>query len=155
MCFCRKFENSKWPPFFRRENLFEIWAEYLVKIPWGSKISTKSPYLAPLRRYKQLGVFAENSKIQNGCHFFGRQNFFEIWAEYLAKIPWGSKILTKSLYLALLRRYRQFCVFAENLKIQNAHHLLKHKKCLKIGQSMLIRTPGDRKLQQNCSILHR
>ena len=47
--------------------------------------------------------FGENWKIQNGRHFL---KFFEI---------------LKSLYLAPLRRYRQFCVFALS-------HLLKIAK---------------------------
>ena len=153
MCFCRKFENSKWPPFFGSQKFFEIWAEYLANVPWGSKISMKSLYLAPLRRYEQFCVFAENSKIQNGRHFrkpkiflilgrvsckctlgvenfdeialsctvkeirailcfrrkfenskwlpfFESQKFFDIWAECLTNVPWGSKISTKWLYLA-------------------------------------------------------
>ena len=50
LCFRRKFENSKWPPFFESRKFFEIWAEYLAIVPWGWKISTKSLYPAPLRR---------------------------------------------------------------------------------------------------------
>ena len=63
-----------------------------------------------------------NSKIQNGCHFWGgeiflqkfenskwppflgRGKFFKNYQEYNAQIPCGSKILTKSLYLTRLRR---------------------------------------------------
>ena len=47
-----------------------------------------------------LRVTNKNSKIQNGCHFLGRGNFFENWQEYIAQIACGSKISTKSLYLA-------------------------------------------------------
>ena len=45
--FGKKFENSKWPPFLGRENFFENCQEYIDR---GSKISTKSLYLARLSR---------------------------------------------------------------------------------------------------------
>ena len=51
-----------------------------------------------------FAIFGKNSKIQNGRHFWGEENFFKNCREYNAQIPCGSKILTKSLYLAQLRR---------------------------------------------------
>ena len=51
--FCRKFENSKWPPFFRRQKFLK----FGQNIPWGSKISMKSLYLALLRIYQHFCVF--------------------------------------------------------------------------------------------------
>ena len=48
--FWQKFENSKWPPFLGRGNVFENCQEYIPQTPYGSKISTKSLYLARLRR---------------------------------------------------------------------------------------------------------
>ena len=48
--FWQKFENSKWSPFLKRVNFFENCKEQFAKIPFGSKISTKSLYLARLRR---------------------------------------------------------------------------------------------------------
>ena len=44
------------------------------------------------------------AKIQNGRHFWGGENFFENCKYYIPEIPCGSKISTKSLYLARLRR---------------------------------------------------
>ena len=41
-----------------------------------------------------------------------RQNCFENWNDYSADIPYGSKILLKSLYLAQFSRYKHFCVFS-------------------------------------------
>ena len=49
-------------------------------------------------------IFGKNLKIQNGLHFGGRENFFENCQKYIALIPCGSKISTKSLYIAWLRR---------------------------------------------------
>ena len=51
-----------------------------------------------------FAIFGKNSKNQNGHHFWGGENFFENCKEYNAQIPCGSKISTKSLYLARLRR---------------------------------------------------
>ena len=68
-----------------------------------------------------FAIFGKNSKIQNGRHFWGGENFLKIakiaflrypvgrkffinYQEYNAQIPCGSKISTKSLYLARLRR---------------------------------------------------
>ena len=45
-----KFENSKWPPYVGRGKLFENCREYTGQIPGESTISTKSLYLARLRR---------------------------------------------------------------------------------------------------------
>ena len=50
LCFANFGENSKWPPFLGRGKFFENCAEYTAQIPCGSKILTKSLYLARLRR---------------------------------------------------------------------------------------------------------
>ena len=79
LCFAIFGKSSKWPPLLGRGNFFENWQEHIPKIPCGSKISTKSLYLARLRRYKQFCVFpffGKKSKIQNGRHFWKGENFF-------------------------------------------------------------------------------
>ena len=129
--FCEKFENSKWPPFLARQNFFEKRHGYSAEIPCGSKISSKSLYLVRFSRYKHFyvlqflrkirkfkfflkigitalqrflcfAIFAKNSKIQI---------FFENWDNCSAEIPCGSKISSKSLYLARFSRYKHFSVF--------------------------------------------
>ena len=83
---------------------FENWQEYISKIAFGSKISTKSLYLA---RFKEIEadfgfcIFRNNSKWPP---FLGEEIFFENWQEYVFWIPCGLKISTKSLYLTRLRR---------------------------------------------------
>ena len=64
LCFSIFGKNSKWPPLLGRGNFFENWQEYIPKIPCGSKILTKSLYLARLRRYKQFCVFPFLAKIR-------------------------------------------------------------------------------------------
>ena len=126
---------------FSREDIFLNWAKLL--------------YLAPLRRYKHFCVFVENLKIQNGRHFSKDTFLKKIRAEYLANVAWGSTIYTKSLCLTPLKRYKQFCVFAENSKIQTGRHFSKDKIFLKFGQSSLQMYPGGRKFRRNRSISHR
>ena len=64
--------------------------------------------------------FCENSKIQNGRHCLARQNFFLNWHGYSAEIPCGSKISSKSLYLAGFSRYKHFCVLQFLRKFENS-----------------------------------
>ena len=54
--FCETFKNSKWPPFLARQIFFENWVSYTAKVPCGSKISSKSLYLAQFSRYKDFCV---------------------------------------------------------------------------------------------------
>ena len=101
--FCEKFENSKWPPFLARQNFFQNWDSYSAEIPCGSKLLSKSLYLSRFSRYKHFYVLQfENSKWPP---FLARQIFFQNWDSYSAEIPYGSKILSKSLYLARFSRY--------------------------------------------------
>ena len=110
--FCEKFENSKWPPFFARNFLFENWHGYSAEIPCGSKISSKSLYLAGFLRYKHFYVLQFCEKFENSKWppFFARNFLFENWHGYSAEIPCGSKISSKSLYLAGFLRYKHFYV---------------------------------------------
>ena len=110
--FCEKFENSKWPPFLARQKFFQNWDNYSAEIPCGSKISSKSLYLARFSRYKHFCVLQFLRKFRNSKWppFLARQKFLENWEKYSAEISWGSKILSKLLYLARFLRYKHFCV---------------------------------------------
>ena len=108
--FCEKFENSKWPPFLARQNFFENWHGYSAEIPCGSKISSKSLYLAGFSRYKHFCVLQFLRKIRKFkmAAIFGETKFFQNWDNYSAEIPCGSKISSKLLYLARFSRYKHF-----------------------------------------------
>ena len=85
----------------------KIVLDKLQSYPVGQKISSKSLYLARFLRYKHFCVsqiFVKNSKWPP---FLVRQNFFEKCFRYTAELPCGSKILSKSLYLAQFSRYKQ------------------------------------------------
>ena len=116
--FCEKFENSKWPPFLARQNFFENWHVYSAGIPCGSKILSKSLYLAGFSRYKHFYVLQFLRKIQNGRHFWRDKFFFLNRHGYSAEIPCGSKISSKSLYLVRFSRYKHFYVLQFLRKIR-------------------------------------
>ena len=80
--------------FWGGENL-----EYIPLIPCGSKISMKSLYLARLGDTSNFVFFHFWQKIEKSKWqpFLGRGKFFENCQEYIAEIPCGSKISTKSL----------------------------------------------------------
>ena len=85
LCFVIFGKNSKWRPFLGRGKFLENWQEHIPKIPCGSKISTKSLYLAWLRRYKQFCVFpflAKNRKFKMAAIFGEGKIFFENCQEY-------------------------------------------------------------------------
>ena len=114
-----KIENGR--HFLREIFFFEKWHGYSVEIPCGSKISSKSLYLAGFSRYKHFFMFCnfcekfENSKWPP---FLARQIFFENWHGYSAEIHYGSKISSKSLYLVRFSRYKHFYVLQFLRKIR-------------------------------------
>ena len=77
--FWQKFENSKWPPFLGRGKFFENCKEYIPEITlWVENFDE----IALSRTVKEIeanlcfAIFGKNSKIQNGRHFWGGENFF-------------------------------------------------------------------------------
>ena len=79
---------------FGETKFFANWDNYFGEIPCGSKISSKLLYLARFSRYKHFyvfAIFAKNSKIQNGRHFWRDKFFFEIGIATLQRYPMGQK----------------------------------------------------------------
>ena len=155
--FCEKFKNSKWPPFFARNFLFENWHGYSADIPCGSKFRRNRSIL---QGFRDISIFMfcnfcekfENSKWPP---FLARQNFFENWHGYSADIPCGSKISSKSLYLAGFSRYKHFCVLQFLRKIRKfkmADIFGETKFFFKIGIITLQRYPVGQKFRRNRSI---
>ena len=62
--FCKKFENSKWPPFLATQKFVQNWDGYCADIPSGSKILLKLLYLARFSRYKHFCVLQFLRKIR-------------------------------------------------------------------------------------------
>ena len=92
--FWQKFENSKWPPFLGRGKFFKNYQEYNAQMPCGSKILTKSLYLGTVKEIEAdwcFAIFGKNSKIQNGRHFWGGENFLKIAKIAFLRYPVGRK----------------------------------------------------------------
>ena len=118
--FCAKIRKFKMAAIFGKINFFENWHGYSTEIPSGSKISSKSLYLARFSRYKHFCVLQFCEKFENSKWppFFARNFLFENWHGYSAEIPCGSKISSKSLYLAGFLRYKHFYVLQFLRKIR-------------------------------------
>ena len=106
MCFAIFGKNSKIQNgrhFWGGENFLKLPIVHLLDTLWVENFDE----IALSRTVKEIeanlcfAIFGKNSKIQNGRHFWGGENFCQ---EYDAQIPYGLKLLTKSLYLARLRR---------------------------------------------------
>ena len=100
--------------------IFGEWHGYSAEIPCGSKISSKSLYLAGFSRYKHFYVLQFLRKIRKFkmAAIFGETTFFENRDGYPAEIPCGSKISSKSLYLVRFSRYKHFYVLQFLRKIR-------------------------------------
>ena len=98
--------------------------------------------------------FCEKFENSKWPPFLAREKFFQNWDNYSAEIPCRSKILSKSLYLALFSRYKHLCfaIFAKISKIQNGRHFGRDKIFLKIGKTTPQRYPVGPKFRRNRSI---
>ena len=88
-----------------------------------------------------FAIFGKNSKIQNGRHFWGGENFLKIGKSRILRYPVG----------------RKFCrnrIFGKNLKIQNGRHFWGGENFLKIAKITFLRYPVGRKFRRNRSISH-
>ena len=87
-----KIQNGR--HFWEEEIFLKIAKSTFLRYPMGRKFQNQFcvlPFWAKIRKFKMAAI----------C---GRVKFFENCKEYISRIPYGSKISTKSLYLARLRR---------------------------------------------------
>ena len=92
--FWQKFENSKWPPFLGRGKFFKNYQEYNAQIPSGSKIFDEIALSGTVKEIEAnwcFAIFGKNSKIQNGRHFWGGENFLKIAKIAFLRYPVGRK----------------------------------------------------------------
>ena len=138
--FWQKFENSKWPPFLGRGKFFFNYQEYSAQIPCGSKILTKSLYLARLRRYKQISVLPILAKILKFkmAAIFGEGKIFgKLQRLHSLDTLW----LENSRTVKEIEANLCFAIFGKNSKIQNGRHFWGGENFLKIAKSTLLRYP--------------
>ena len=75
--FWQKFENSKWPPFLGRGKFLKNYQEYNAQIENFDEIAL-SGTVKEIEANLCFAIFCKNSKIQNGRHFWGGENFWKI-----------------------------------------------------------------------------
>ena len=88
--FWQKFENSKWPPFLGRGKFFENCKEYTLGVENFDEIAL-SHTVKEIEGNLCFAIFGKNSKIQNGRHFWGGENFLKIAKSTLLTYPAGRK----------------------------------------------------------------
>ena len=100
-----------------------------------------------------FAIFGKNSKIQNGRHFWGGENFLKIanittlWVENFDEITLSRTVKEIEANLC-------FAIFGKNSKIQNGRHFWGGEIFLKITKSTMLRYPVGRKFRRNHSIWH-
>ena len=75
-----KFKNSKWPPYVGRENFFfKLPRVHFLDTPWVENFDkiALSGTVKEIEANLCFAIFGKNLKIQNGCHFWGGENYFE------------------------------------------------------------------------------
>ena len=123
-----------------------------------------------------FAIFGKNSKIQNGRHFWGGENFLKIANITFLRYPVGRKFRRNrsnpqlhsldTLWaenfdeIALSRMVKEieanlcFAIFGKNSKIQNGRHFWGGENFLKIANIAFLRYPVGRKFRRNRSISH-
>ena len=90
-----------------------------------------------------FAIFGKNSKIQNGRHFFGGENFLKIGKSRIS----DTLRVEHFAEIALSRTVKEieanlcFAIFGKNSKIQNGRHFWGGENFLKIAKSTLLRYP--------------
>ena len=96
-----------------------------------------------------FAIFGKNSKIQNGRHFWGGENFLKI-----AKIAWVDNFDEIALSRTVKEMEANLCfaIFRKNSKIQNGRHFWGGENFWKIAKSTFLRYPVSQKFCPNRSI---
>ena len=90
-----------------------------------------------------FAIFGKNSKIQNGRHFWGGENFLKIAKTTMVIYPVGENFDE----IALSRTVKEieanlcFAIFGKNSKIQNGRHFWGGENFLKIAKITMLGYP--------------
>ena len=103
-----------------------------------------------------FSIFCENSKIQNGRHFWGGENFLKIANSTFLLYPVGQNFdeIALSRTVKEIQAILCFSIFGENSKIQNGRHFWGGENFLKINNTTVLLYPVGRKFRRNRSISH-
>ena len=138
--FWQKFENSKWPPFLGRGNFFENCHEDISQIPWGVEKFDEIALSCTVKEIEEnlyFSIFGKNSKIQNGRHFWGGENFLKIATRTFLRYHGGDENFDKIALSHTVKDIEEnlcFAIFGKNSKIQNGRHVWGGENFLKIEQ---------------------
>ena len=86
-----------------------------------------------------FAIFGKNSKIQNGRHFWGGENFWKIAKIAFLRYPVGRIALSRTV--KEIEANLCFAIFGKNSKIQNGRHFWGGENFLKIAKSTPVRYP--------------
>ena len=109
--------------FGKRKFFLKIAKCTFLRYPMDRKFHQNNSYYAQLRQICVFPFWAKIRKFKMAAICGEGKIFLKIAKSTFLKIPHGSKISTKSLYLARLRRYKQICVLPFWAKIQNGRHM--------------------------------
>ena len=90
-----------------------------------------------------FAIFGKNSKIQNGCHFWGGENFLKLPRVHCLDTLWVENFdeIALSHMVKEIEANSCFAIFGKNSKIQNGRHFGGGEIFLKIVKSTLLRYP--------------
>ena len=132
----------------RLHSLDTLWVENFDEIALSRTVKEIEANLC-------FAIFGKNSKIQNGRHFWGGENFLKIAKYY---IPLDTLWVENFDEITLSRTVKEieanlcFAIFGK--KIQNGRHFWGGENILKIAKIALLRYPVCRKFCRNRSISH-
>ena len=86
--FGQKFENSKWPPFLGKGNFFENCRVHFLDTLWVENFNEITLFCT-VKASLCFSILGKNSKIQNGCYFWGGENFLKIAKSTFLRYPMG------------------------------------------------------------------
>ena len=161
LCFAIFGKNSKIQNgrhFCGGENFLKIAKTTMLRHPVGENFDE----IALSRMVKEIeanlcfAIFGKNSKIQNGRHFWGGENFLKTAKTTMLRYPVGENFDE----IALSRTVKEieanlcFAIFGKNSKIQNGRHFWGGENFLKIAKSTFLRYHVGLKFRRNHSISH-
>ena len=133
----------------RVHSLDTLWVENFEKIALSRTVKEIEGNLC-------FAIFGKNSKIQNGRHFGGGENFWKLQRLHSLDTLWVENFDE----IALSRTVKEieanlcFAIFGQNSKIQNGRHFWGGENLLKIAKNSMLRHPVGRKFRRNRSISH-
>ena len=126
----------------RLHSLDTLWVENFDEIALSRTVKEIEANLC-------FAIFGKTSKIQNGRHFGGGENFWKVARVHSLDTLWVENFEE----IALSRTVKEiegnlcFAILCKNLKIQNGRHFWGGENFLKIAKSTFLRYPVGRKFR--------